>query len=64
MLAELRGLNQAIKLLEVGDEPPAEITIQPGVQVSRGELRPEDYVFHLDRILLRSCMMSDTYWHL
>jgi hypothetical protein len=50
MLAEFRGLNRAIEPIEVGDEPPAEITLQADLHVSWGTLRPEEHVFRLDRI--------------
>lgn len=50
MLAELQGLDRAIESIEVGDEPPDEITIQPHLRASWGSLRPEIHVFRLDRV--------------
>lgn len=50
MLAELRGLNRIMELIDVGEEPPREIVVRPDVQFGWGGLHEESYTFRLDRI--------------
>jgi hypothetical protein len=53
MLAEFQGLKRVIEPIDVGDEPPREMVVQPDVRVGWGGLRDEDCVFRLDRIELQ-----------
>ena len=50
MLAEFHGFGRAIELIEVGDQPPDEITIQPLVRAAWGGVPSEDCKLRLDRI--------------
>jgi hypothetical protein len=54
MLAELEGLHRAIEPIEVGDEPPDEITVKPQVQAGWGGVRSEGWSLRLDRIERRA----------
>jgi hypothetical protein len=50
MVAELHDLGRAIGIVEVGDEPPPEIMIEPQVRAGWGALVSESRTFQLDRV--------------
>ena len=54
MLAELQGFCRVIEPIEVGDQPPDEITIQPQVRAGWGGVPSGGCVLRLDRIERRA----------
>jgi hypothetical protein len=54
MLAEFHGFGRAFEPIEVGDQPPDEITIRPQVRATWGGMPFEGSKLRLDRIERRA----------